>query len=153
MCEDKFLKGVKQNSSGRFMVKLPFERNIHILGESYDIARKRFLLMEYSKFLDKYSDLGHLETVPQNEMAEIQYWIPHHPVLRPDSSTTKLRVVFDASYKTSSGYSLNDNLLVRPRLQLELLDILIRFRFYKFALNADISKMYRQMLIESEDCN
>ena len=45
--------------------------------------------------------------------------------------------------KTSSGRSLND----RPVVQSELVSILIRFRMKKFAIAADINKMYRQILM------
>lgn len=45
------------------------------------------------------------------------YFIPHHAVLKASSSTTKLRVVFDASRKSSSGSSLNDILMIGPTIQ------------------------------------
>ncbi|XP_071648473.1 uncharacterized protein [Temnothorax longispinosus] len=43
--------------------------------------------------------------------------LPHHPVIKPDSMTTKLRVVFNASAKTTLGTALNDKLLVGPNKQ------------------------------------
>jgi hypothetical protein len=43
-------------------------------------------------------------------------YIPHHAVIRESSSTTKLRVVFNASCKTRNGTSINDHLLVGPKL-------------------------------------
>ena len=43
--------------------------------------------------------------------------MPHHCVLKDASTTTKLRVVFDASAKTTTGLSLNDCLMVGPKLQ------------------------------------
>lgn len=46
--------------------------------------------------------------------ADPAYIIPHHPVIREESSTTKVHVVFDASCKSSSGVSLNDTMLVDP---------------------------------------
>lgn len=60
-------------------------------------------------------------------------------------------MVFDASAKDSSLQSLNENLLVGPKLQLDLLDLLIQFRFYKVAFTADIEKMYRQIKINPND--
>lgn len=42
------------------------------------------------------------------------YYLPHHAVMKPDSTTTKLRVVFDGSAKTTSGLSLNDVQHVGP---------------------------------------
>ena len=68
-----------------------------------------------------------------------------------DSTTTKLRVVFDASSKSPNGYSLNDCLLLGPRLQDDVFDILIRFRLHQYALSADVAKMCRQVALDESD--
>ena len=76
------------------------------------------------------------------------FYLPHHCVLKESSTKTKHRVVFDASAKTTSGVSLNDNMMLGSKIQKNLFDILIRFRFHKAALSA---KMYRQILFDTED--
>ncbi len=60
-------------------------------------------------------------------------------------------MVFDASAKSTSGFSLNDCLMVGPKLQDNLLDFLVRFRFFKVAMSADVAKMYRQVELERKD--
>lgn len=63
-----------------------------------------------------------------------------------------MRVVFDASCKTSNGLSLNDELLVGPtNLQNDLLSILLKWRKHAYVINADIEKMYRQIQVADED--
>ncbi|XP_058816945.1 uncharacterized protein LOC131680243 [Topomyia yanbarensis] len=81
----------------------------------------------------------------------IEYYLPHHAVLKPDSTTTKLRVVFDASCKTSTGVSLNDALMVGPVVQDDLLDIILRFRLHRYAIVADVAKMYRMVNVTADD--
>ncbi|XP_030381837.1 uncharacterized protein LOC115629498 [Scaptodrosophila lebanonensis] len=164
-CETQFVSSVRRTAANRFVVRLPFKVPKEELGESYSIALTRFLNLErklirnpelkrsYTEFIEEYRMLDHLEEVGSEQVQNVRYVMPHHPVIRPESSTTKLRVVFDASCKTSNGLSLNDIMLVGPTLQPDLFDILTRFRFYKYALTADISKMYRQILVESGDCN
>ncbi|GFW13521.1 DUF1758 domain-containing protein [Trichonephila clavipes] len=79
-----------------------------------------------------------MELVPKNDYAKREaYYLPHHAVLR-DSSTTKLRVVFDASAKSTSGYSLNDILMVGPRVQRDVYPILLSFRTFQIAVCADL---------------
>lgn len=56
------------------------------------------------------------------------YFLPHHAILKPSSTSTKLRVVYDASCKTSSGFSLNDTLMTGPKLQTNICDVLLQFR-------------------------
>ncbi|GBM23659.1 hypothetical protein AVEN_117405-1 [Araneus ventricosus] len=63
------------------------------------------------------------------------------------ASLLNLRVVFDASAKTTTGYSLNDLLCAGGVLQDDLLSILTRFRKHQYAFTADISKMFRQIEI------
>lgn len=79
------------------------------------------------------------------------YYLPHHCVMKAASSTTKLRVVFDASARDSNLMSLNENLLTGPRLQASLLDLLLKFRIFQFAITADIEKTYRQILVDPKD--
>ena len=73
------------------------------------------------------------------------YYLPHHCVTKLSSTATKHRVVFDASAKAPNLQSLNDNLMVGPKLQA---DLLLKFRY---AFSADIEKMYRQIAINPED--
>ncbi|XP_076384470.1 uncharacterized protein LOC143263257 [Megalopta genalis] len=67
------------------------------------------------------------------------------------STTTKLSVVFDGSAKSSSDLALNDIQLVGPTVQSDLISILIRFRYNRYVLSADIAKMYRQILVHPAD--
>ncbi len=79
------------------------------------------------------------------------FYLPMHAVRKEDSTTTKLRVVFDASAKTSTGVSLNDTLLVGPTVHPPLIDVLLRFRTHRVALTTDVSKMYRAIDLSMDD--
>ena len=79
------------------------------------------------------------------------YYLPMHAVTKESSTSTKLRVVFDASARTTSGHSLNETLMVGPNLYPEVIDILIKFRSYPVAVTADISKMYRAVVLSPLD--
>ena len=74
-----------------------------------------------------------------------------HAVKKKSSTTTKIRVVFDASAKSSTGVSLNDILLVGPTIHPPLLDVLLRFRLHRVALVADVSRMYRAIELTKSD--
>ncbi|XP_073821413.1 uncharacterized protein [Musca autumnalis] len=105
----------------------------------------------YNSFMKEYLDLGHMEITNNIVPRKPHYFIPHQCVFRPQSTTTKLRVVFDASSKTSSHVSLNDLLMVGPTIQEELYSTLLRFRLHKYVITADIEKMYRQVLHDEKD--
>ncbi|XP_037960437.1 uncharacterized protein LOC119689635 [Teleopsis dalmanni] len=100
---------------------------------------------------EEYERLGHMTEVNLDSMLTPRYFIPHHCVLKPDSTTTKLRVVFDASAKTISGHSLNDLMYNGPAVESDLFSTLLRFRRPRFVFTTDIEKMYRQVLINPED--
>ena len=162
-CEEHFKQTMCKAQDGRFMVKVPFKSEIKV-GNSKDIAKQRFLSVEkrlnsnrnfkeyYIKFMQDYINLGHMLEISENQADQFNsVYLPHHGVLRETSSTTKLRVVFDASCKTTNGYSLNDFQYKGPVVQDELFSILIRFRKHKYVLTADIEKMYRQILLQPSD--
>ncbi|XP_030763227.1 uncharacterized protein LOC115887855 [Sitophilus oryzae] len=77
--------------------------------------------------------------------------MPHHCVVKNSSTTTKLRVVFDVSAKTSSEVSLNDVLKIGPTIQDDLLSIILRFRTHNYVITSDIEKMYRMVNVTESD--
>ncbi|XP_065077326.1 uncharacterized protein LOC135700674 [Ochlerotatus camptorhynchus] len=125
-----FRSTLTRDENGRFIVRLLFDDSKPALGESLTSAIKRLRSMErrfrqdeefytlYSEFLSEYLALGHMEEVPPDEL-EVEtskcFYLPHHAVVKAESTTTKLRVVFDASCASSTGVSLNDRLLAGPR--------------------------------------
>ncbi|XP_029165344.1 uncharacterized protein LOC114936337 [Nylanderia fulva] len=96
--------------------------------------------------------MSHMEAVTDDNKPRFSLvYIPHHPVLRESSSTTKLRVVFNASCKTSNGSTLNDYLMTGPKLQRELASIILRWRQFRYVYTADIEKMFRQIRVYPDD--
>ncbi|XP_055542517.1 uncharacterized protein LOC129728126 [Wyeomyia smithii] len=148
---------------GRYVVRLPIrDEMLSALGESVGVAKRRLLnnekalsskpqlRSEYSKFMDEYQTLGHMEkVVPDYSIPH--FFLPHHAVQKPDSTTTKTRVVFDASCRGSNNLSLNDICYIGPTVQPPLLSTLINFRMPKYAVTADIEKMYRQIVVHKAD--
>ncbi|CAI6369436.1 unnamed protein product [Macrosiphum euphorbiae] len=159
LCEQMFVTTTYRAPCGRFCVALPFRPNAPELGESRALALNRFYNLErklmkepqlytaYRKFMNDYQTLGHMEVARQAG----KYFIPHHAVLKADGDISKLRVVFDASARSSSGLSLNDVLYTGPKLQTDIRDILLRIRLHRYIFTADIVKMYRQIMIRPED--
>ncbi|GFU00480.1 DUF1758 domain-containing protein [Trichonephila clavipes] len=92
------------------------------IGDSKEGALKRFyslerklhsnnqLMEQYTEFMEEYQNLGHM-TPLASDVKSPHYFLPHHGVINDNSSTTKLRVVFDGSFKSTNGNSLNDILL------------------------------------------
>ncbi|XP_060518380.1 uncharacterized protein LOC132697105 [Cylas formicarius] len=157
-CENHFKQNTTRNDDGRFVVTLPLKDSISKLGDSRAIATNRFLNLErklnknlilktqYHEFINEYLKLNHM-SLDENQQDSSGFFLPHHGVFKESSTTTKLRVVFDGSAKSSSGISLNDLMLVGPTIQDNLFNILLRFRRHNIVLSADIAKMYRQVLI------
>ncbi|XP_018392649.1 PREDICTED: uncharacterized protein LOC108771785 [Cyphomyrmex costatus] len=165
-CEQHFVQNVSRAEQGRFVVKLSFKGPMppKFVGDR-DIAlkqlrgiEKRFnrdpqLKERYSQFIDEYSALGHMKKINEGggEVSE-SFHLPHHCITKAPASG-KFRVVFDASAKDATGVSLNDVLMVGPTVQQDLFTILVRFRTFRFALSADIVKMYRQVLVHPSQTN
>ena len=150
-------------AESRYQVSLSRKPAMETLGASRPQALSRYLSNErsilrrdvwkpFQDVIQSYIDLGHAEEVPAaEEPPQPHFYLPMHAVFKDSSSSTKLRVVFDGSAATTSGLSLNQALLVGPTIQPTLSNILIKFRAYPIALNADISKMYREVKLSSED--
>jgi len=161
-CERHFIDIIRRDHEGRVIVTLPIiEDKLKELGETPDIAMRRFhslerrlsrnsnLKSQYT-FMREYLSLGHMKLIDErNDNKNLQTcYLPHHCVVRTLNETTKLRIVFDASCKSTSRISLNDTLMVGPTVQQDLFSIILRFRTFQFVFSADITKMYRQILID-----
>lgn len=161
-CEKLFSDTTKRDADGRLIVRLPQRSHIK-LGDSKEQALRRFfslerrlakdsnLLQEYTRFIDDFLDQNHMSVINETNQESEVYVLPHQAVVRPDSVTTKLRVVFDASAKTTLGTSLNDKLIPGPNLQKDLIDIILRFRTHEYVLTSDVAMMYRQIVIDKQD--
>lgn len=163
-CEAYFQKTHHRLPNGRYEVHLPFiaSPDLPTFGSTRPqcVSRlrqiqKRFsqnkeMKGQYTAFMDEYVSLGHMHSVaplPLSKIPSPSFYLPHHAVIKESSSTTKVRIVFDASCKSSDGYSLNDKLQTGPRIQQDLMDILLRWRKHKIVLVSDVEKMYRQIIV------
>ncbi|XP_062541685.1 uncharacterized protein LOC134209690 [Armigeres subalbatus] len=164
-CEKHFVENTTRNPDGRYVVKLPKrEELLWQLDSNHYNATRRFYALErslsrdpekkamYFRFIQQYVSLGHMRAVTAEELdVKPQYVLPHHAVMKPESTTTKLRTVFDASCRSRTGLSLNDVLIAGPTIQDELVCLVLRFRMYRFVVSADIEKMFRQILVHPSD--
>ena len=101
----------------------------------------------------KLETLGISEPVSANDDDQaLQHYIPHHEIVTPEKTTTKIRIVFDASAKTKKGsQSLNENLHRGAIILEDLCGLLMRFRLNRVALIADVEKAFHQVGLQPED--
>lgn len=159
MCEEHFTRTHRRDHDGRYVLMMPFKNDILYpdLGDSRRMAIGSLFTMErrfkanpelkimYTDFINEYIKNGHMRRV--STVNSRAHYMPHHNVFK-DSTTTKLRVVFNSSRKTSNGKSLNGQLALGPMDQNDLSTILLRWRRHKVAFTADVAQMYRQILID-----
>lgn len=169
-CERIYAETHTRQKDGRYTVQIPFIHEPPVLGSSRERAVTRFLQIErklaadpvlrseYSKCINEYLILGHMRPIssqekhqsislPDKTQTYTSYYLPHHAVVKAESTTTKVRVVFDASSKTQNGKSLNESMLTGPVLQDHLFNIMLRWRSHRIVIKADIEKMYRQIRV------
>nr|XP_049697158.1 uncharacterized protein LOC110370644 [Helicoverpa armigera] len=164
VCEQIYESGTYGTPEDKYVVPLMLKDHTSSLGDSCRHVSNRFLNLEkrlctrpefeteYQDSMEQYKDLGHMQ--PIDSLSTAQYLIPHHCVGRPESTTTRLRVVFDVSSRTTNNYTLINIVHVGPKLQIDIVDLVTKFRLYKIVLTADVSpvcKMQRQILIRPED--
>ncbi|XP_058789767.1 uncharacterized protein LOC131663394 [Phymastichus coffea] len=161
ICKEYYVKTTTRNSSGRYTARLPFRPETFEIGSCKHRALQRLRALErkfsakpafqaeYKRESQGYLDLDHM-TLCEDDV-ENGYYLPHHAVVKESSETTKCRVVFEASAKTSTGISLNDILLTGSIIQDTLLQQILRFRTHSFVITEDIEKMYRQVWVHPDD--
>jgi len=127
-----FISHKTQQPDGRFVVRLPTKVDRKQLGSSRLSAERRFheierrlerepeLKFQYHNFIKVHEELDHMEPVKSQEGRQPRYVLPHNAVFKETSTTTRTRVVFDGSAKTSNGLSINYILKISPTVQQDL---------------------------------
>ncbi|XP_046480980.1 uncharacterized protein [Neodiprion pinetum] len=163
ICEQHFKDTHSRESTGRYIVRLPFKESTSLLGESKPTALRCLRRVAkrlstdasyrqlYTEFIKEHESLGHMETVSDHSETSAAIYLPHLGVLKEDRVTTKLRVVFNGSCRTSSGVSINEILHAGGKLQVDASDVLIWLRRSRWIFGTDIVKMFRQIKVHQDD--
>ncbi|XP_031789007.1 uncharacterized protein LOC116417952 [Nasonia vitripennis] len=165
-CEEHFAKTHKRNTDGRYVLRLPFRPNRIYLGNSRPAALAALHRLEqrlkrcpsvnekYNEFMEGYISRGHMKeksTLASSSNEKPSFILPHHGVFKTHGDMSKLRVVFNGSVKLPKGLPINDCLHPGPKLQLDIFDVLLRWRSFRYCFSGDIEKMFRQILIDERD--
>ena len=93
--------------------------------------------------------------VPDHEMESYQghiNYLPHLAAINPRSSSTPVRICFDASRAQGGAPSLNQILAKGPdRYINNLAGVIINFRNGRVAVKGDVKKMYNAVKLVEED--
>ncbi|PIC30698.1 hypothetical protein B9Z55_021853 [Caenorhabditis nigoni] len=161
---EQFNKTVRYDKEGNLEVAFPYNGNESRLSDNYAVALKRLesllvtlqkgnnQLPEYSKIIDDQLSAGYIEKVTPAMLktAGPKYYIPHRAVFKAESETTKVRIVLDASSHASGKLSLNDCLHAGTNMINKIFGILIRMRFARYVIVADIAKAFHQVRLQEE---
>ncbi|KAG7295329.1 hypothetical protein JYU34_022341 [Plutella xylostella] len=163
-CIELYKSSTTRKDDGRYEVRLPMKRDYQEkLGESKTKAVAQFYHLErklqkqpeiakqYKQFMNEYIALGHMIPCSKTPNQLPTCYLPHHAVLRSESTSSPLRVVYNAASATTTKYSLNDLMCRGPNLQQDLQCLIIKWRQYQYAFTADVEKMYRGILLHPDD--
>ena len=153
-----------QSELGKYSVGMPFNNRIEKLKQNKELAYARlFILMkkflkdtnfaiQYAVVIKDYIEKYAEEVLePDAPTTGPVCYLPHRAVVRQDSSTTKIRIVFDGSAKCGRDeLCLNDCLMQGPNLVQLIAACIINFRTRKYAFSADLEKAFLQILIKEE---
>ena len=143
---EAFLKNISFEK-GRYTVQLSFRNHHYLIPDNYEfsLARLNSLVKRLRKEPSLLRDYNQIK-IPEPGAV---YYIPHQAVIRKQALTTRFRIVFDASSKLQKNLpSLNDCIYTGPALMPAIMDILLRFRAWRYGLIADVEKTFHQVAID-----
>ena len=147
--------------NGHYETPLPWKSEPQELPNNGTLAEKRFQSLEnkfaknpefaelYRKQINEYIDLGHAAKLANDHSLNTSNYVPHYGVLNIDKPG-RVRLVFNASAKYNDTY-LNQNLLPGPDLLSKLVSALIKFHQGKYAVMADVEKMFHPVFLSPKD--
>ncbi|XP_062533491.1 uncharacterized protein LOC134202506 [Armigeres subalbatus] len=150
-CEEHFVRTVRRGEDGRYTVSCPKDEDVlNQIGESRGIAARCLqstqrrlskdaeLRGQYCFLMEEYLQLGHMTKITQIQPKRC--YLPHHPVIKEASTTTKVRVVINVSSTASGTHHTR-----------RFRSIIMRSRTKQVMLVTDVEKMFRQVLVCEED--
>jgi hypothetical protein len=160
----EFKENITRTDDGRYHVNVPWIPGQTLPNDNLEPSRKRLanvckrierdekLKIDYDEIIEKQLESGIIEGAPEEPTGQRVYYMPHKPVVRDEATSTKVRMVFDASAKPGPNVnSVNECMFTGPPLQPLLWDILIRARMAPQLILADIQKAFLQIGLKEED--
>uniref|UniRef100_A0A914P5R2 Integrase zinc-binding domain-containing protein n=1 Tax=Panagrolaimus davidi TaxID=227884 RepID=A0A914P5R2_9BILA len=104
------------------------------------------------KIIDDQVNHGIIEVAPSKPQGSVVHYLPHHFVIKPQKTTTKVRMVFNGSAKAPNcAPSLNECMYRGPIDMPEIPGLLFRLRTSAILLTGDIEKAFHQIYLNEPD--
>ena len=166
--EQKGLKLIEEscNLEGKkWTMSYPWKKSPELLPDNYSQVLKKMGSTErrlskqpaHAKSYDEQmQEMERMQFARKLTKDEIEEWkgpvhyVAHHAVIRPETKSTPVRIVFNSS-ASYNGHSLNEYWYKGPDLLNNLFGVVLRFREKEVAVVGDISKMYHRIAIPLPD--
>ena len=163
--EAKIIESSCQKNGNQWVVSYPWKRDPALLPDNKSQAIKKLEATErrlmknpehaqaYDKQMVEMNEMAFSRKLSKQEFEGYRgpvHYISHHEVLRPESKSTPVRIVFNSS-AVLRGHRLNDYWMKGPDLLNDLFGVVLRFRKNELAFIGDISKMYHRIRIPEAD--
>ena len=163
--EAKMIERSCQKVGNQWMVLYPWKRDPALLPDNKSQAIKKLEATErrlmknaepsqaYDKQMVEMNEMGFSRKLSKKELEEYKgpvHYISHHEVLRRESKSTPVRIVFNSS-AVFQLHRLNDYWMKGPELLNDLFKVVLRFRENEVDFIGDISKMYHRICIPEAD--
>ncbi|UYV73927.1 hypothetical protein LAZ67_11001490 [Cordylochernes scorpioides] len=159
--EEHFAHTTTRDIEGRYEVALPWVQDKERIPSNRDLAENQLIslrrkleevgdMKEYGQIFEEWMKQGIIEYAREDKLDGVHY-LPHRPVYKRNSQTSRIRPVFNASARKRSKLSLNDCLDKGPNLIEIIPRLLNKFRKYEVGVSSDIEKAFLQIGIKEED--
>ena len=157
-------ESVVRKQDGRYEVGFPWIPEATLTNTNEAISRKGLenverklsrdekLKGEYGGIVEEQLRAGVIEEALKSPSGKRVFYMPHKPIVKQSTVTTKVGMVFDTSVKPQPlTNSINDCMFTGFPLQPFLWDIMVRVRMSTSLLLGDIEKAFLQIGVKEED--
>ncbi|UYV73219.1 hypothetical protein LAZ67_10002211 [Cordylochernes scorpioides] len=159
--EEHFAHTTTRDIEGRYEVALPWVQDKERIPSNKDLAENQLRsvrrkleevgdMKEYGQIFEEWMKQGIIEYAREDKLDGVHY-LPHRPVYKRNSQTSRIRPVFNASARKRGKLSLNDCLDKGPNLIEIIPRLLNKFRKYEVGVSSDMEKAFLQIGIKEED--